>query len=70
MNSSRTYIYCVRKQKVAVQFIKRLRIYILNRKVFIKLSKPEPLRTKVKNSKKWSFNDFLGFPTPYTNIVM
>ena len=43
---------------------------LLNRKVFIKLSKPEPLRTKVKNSKKWSFNDFLGFPTPYTNIVL
>ena len=34
------------------------------------MSQPEALRTKVKNSEKWSFNDFPWFPTPYTNIVL
>ena len=68
MNSSRAYIYCVRKQNEAVQFILGYRQ--LKRKVFIKLSWPKPFRTKVKNCKNWSFNDFPWFPIPYTNVLL
>ena len=64
-----TYIVSENKEKLS-NSRKGWRYELLNRKVFIKLSWPKPLRTKVKNFKKWSFNDFPWIPIPYTNVLL
>ena len=64
-----TYIVSENKRKQS-NSQKGWRYRPLNRKMFIKLSKPQPLCTKVKNSEKWSFNNFPWFPTLHTNIVL
>ena len=64
-----TYIVSENKRKQS-NSQKGWRYRPLNRKMFIKLSKPQPLCTKVKNSEKWSFNNFTWFPTLHTNIVL
>ena len=64
-----TYIVLENKERLS-NSQKGWRYELLNRKVFIKLSWPKPLRTKVKNCKKWSINDFPWFLIPYTNVLL